>query len=254
MRRLRIIVLLAFGGFAALLSGGLAPMQAAAQPLVADLSDHLVKITLGFEGSELLLFGAIEGEGEVVVVVYGPPESVTIRRKGKLGGVIWVNQDTATFVNVPAFYQVLSTKALGDWLPDSLRERHQIGASHLTMRTKTATAAGNNEFRTALVRRKQELGHYGRSVGTVDTLSARLFRANVAFPTNVPTGIYTVEVFLVRDGEVVSAQTTPLNIQKIGVLAEIFYFAQAYSAFYGIIAILFAILAGLGANAIFRKV
>lgn len=246
MRRFRLFALLLFGGFAA------APV--AAQPLVADLSDHLVKITLGFEGSELLLFGAVEGEGEVVVVVYGPPETVTVRRKKKLGGVIWVNRDSAAFVNVPAFYQVMSTRTLGDWLPDSLRERHQIGADHLTMRTKTAAVAGIGEFREALVRRKQELGHYGRSAGTVDMLSARLFRTNVVFPTNVPTGIYTVEVFLVRDGEVISAQTTPLNIEKIGVLAEIFYFAQAHAAVYGIVAILFAILAGLGANAVFRKV
>ncbi len=245
MRRFRLVTLL--------LLGCLGTTPAGAQPLVADLSDHLVKITLGFEGSELLLFGAVEGEGEVVVLVYGPPETVTVRRKEKLGGVIWVNRDSATFRNVPAFYQLMSTRALGDWLPNSLRERHQIGVDHLTLRSATAARPGIEEFRRALVRRKQDLGHYGRSPGTVNMLSARLFRTDVVFPTNVPTGVYTVEVFLVRNGEVISAQTTPLFISKIGVLAEIFRFANVYAAVYGILAILFAILAGLGANAIFRK-
>lgn len=233
-----------------------APVKA--QPLVADLSDHLVKITLGFEGSELLLFGAVEDQGDVVVVVYGPLETVTVRRKDRTGGVIWMNRDEMTFVNVPAFYQVMSTRPLGEWLPDALRERHQIGAEHLDLRARTAAAAVDRaeirDFRSALIRRKQKLGHYGAEAGSVSMLSARLFRTEVAFPTNVPTGTYTVEVFLVVDGEVVSAQTTPLIISKVGVLAEIFHFANTYAALYGILAILVAVLAGLGANAIFRKV
>ena len=85
-------------------------------------------------------------------------------------------------------------------------------------------------------------------------LSQRLFRTDVAFPTNVPVGKYTVEVFLIQDGKVVSAETIPLYISKTGVLAEIFFFAHDYAAIYGILAIIFAVLAGLGANAVFRKV
>ena len=40
-----------------------------ADALVADLSEHLVKIGLGFTGKKVLLYGAIEGDGKVVVVV-----------------------------------------------------------------------------------------------------------------------------------------------------------------------------------------
>ena len=42
-----------------------------ADALVADLSEHLVKIDLGFTGKKVLLYGAIEGDGKVVVVVKG---------------------------------------------------------------------------------------------------------------------------------------------------------------------------------------
>ncbi len=249
MARLRLTVLFALSLLFA------AP--AAAQPLVADLSDHLVKITLGFEGSEVLLFGAVEGGGDVVVVVYGPPENITVRRKEKTAGIIWMNRDEMVFAKAPAFYQVMATRPIGDWLPDALRERHQIGPQYLSLKLAPGqTAASPDEtrlFRDALIRRKQILGHYSESVGTVAMLSARLFRTGVRFPTNVPTGAYTVEVFLIDKGEVVSAQTTPLYISKVGVLAEIFHFAHAYAALYGILAIVLAVLAGLGANAIFRK-
>ena len=65
----------------------------------------------------------------------------------------------------------------------------------------------------------------------------------------IEDGVYAV----VQGGTVVSAQTIPVPISKTGVLAEIFSFAHDYSAAYGILAIIFAVLAGLGANAVFRK-
>ena len=37
-----------------------------ANTLVADLSQHLVGITTGFAGADVLLFGAVEGHGDVV--------------------------------------------------------------------------------------------------------------------------------------------------------------------------------------------
>ena len=49
------------------------PHQAHAQavPLVADLSNHPVAITTGFTGTDVLLFGATDGPGDVVIVVSG---------------------------------------------------------------------------------------------------------------------------------------------------------------------------------------
>ena len=232
---------------------------ATAEELVADLSDHRVKITMGFEGAELLLFGAVEveveDESEVLVIVHGPTEDLTVRRKDRVGP-IWMNRGQISFEKIPAFYRVMSTRPLGDWLPQAVRERHQIGIDHLrlTPRNGKPGASETKAFHDALIRRKQAQGHYSEEIGEVRMLSSRLFRTDVPFPTNVPVGNYTVEVFLVQGGTVVSAQTIPLPISKTGVLAEIFSFAHDYSAAYGILAIIFAVLAGLGANAIFRKV
>ena len=45
--------------------------------LVAALSNHLVAISTGFSGTDVLLFGAIDGTGDVVVVVRGPESVAT---------------------------------------------------------------------------------------------------------------------------------------------------------------------------------
>ena len=50
-------------------------------PLVVDLSSHVVAITSGFHGANLLLFGSVEGEGDVVVVIRGPSQNELIRRR-----------------------------------------------------------------------------------------------------------------------------------------------------------------------------
>jgi uncharacterized protein (TIGR02186 family) len=242
----------------ALIAAGLAPGLARAQPLVADLSDHLVAITTGFTGSDVLLFGAVEGKGEVVVVVHGPLETAVVRRKEQIAGV-WLNIEEAIFPDIPVFYSVMATEPIGDWLSETLRKRHQIGVDYLKLPVGNSTPGiseppGTAAFRAALLRNKQRLGHYSETVGKISMLSARLFRTDLHFPTNVPTGIYTVEVFLIRDNVVVSAETTPLYVTKIGVSAEIFLFARRHGLLYGLFAVLFAVLAGLGANAVFRKV
>src|SRR3546814_10442385 len=78
---------------------------APADPLVVDLSSHLVAITTGFTGTDVLLFGATQGEGHIVVIVEGPHSNLAVRRKEQVLG-IWVNREEVTFRTVPTFYQV----------------------------------------------------------------------------------------------------------------------------------------------------
>jgi uncharacterized protein (TIGR02186 family) len=223
------------------------------EPLIADLSEHLVAITTGFTGAEVLLFGAIEGEGDLVVVVSGPPQTAEVRRKESVVG-IWLNNAQVSFENAPAYYQILATREIGDWLPQTIRERHKIGVEFLRLTPSGDLSPEESKaFTAAFIRNKERMGHYRFTEGKITKLGGRLFRANVFFPANVPTGTYKVEVFLIREGAVESAQTTPLYVSQIGIGADIYQFAHEYSASYGITAILIAIFAGLGAAFAFRR-
>jgi uncharacterized protein (TIGR02186 family) len=227
-----------------------------AQSLVADLSNHLIAINTGFVGTEVVLFGATDGPGDVAVVVQGPPTEVMVRRKSRVAG-IWINTARMEFQQAPSFYSVATNRPLDQIIGDAVLARHEIGLAHLRLpplNPGRASPERVREFREALIRNKQEEGLYGKAHGQVAFLGERLFRTNVYFPANVPTGAYTVSVFLIRDGDVVSAQTTPLAVSKVGFSAEIFEFAMRQSTFYGISAIIFAVAAGWLAGAIFRKV
>lgn len=234
----------------------LVPRFAAAQeqPLVADLSKHLVAITTGFSGTDVLLFGATDAPGDVVLVVRGPVHEEVVRRKERVGGIIWANGAAVTFENAPAFYHVASNRPVETILSKAVRDRHQIGWDHLDF-TVSGLSEGEDRkaFRDALVRLKQAKGLYSYEPEGVRLLANRLFRAELRFPANVPTGTYMVEVYLVRDGEVVSAEITPLIISKVGIGADIFQFAYEQSALYGIAAIVIAVFAGWLAGVAFRK-
>jgi uncharacterized protein (TIGR02186 family) len=232
----------------------LSALPVRAEPLVADLSKHLVAITTGFVGTEVLLYGATEGEGDVVVVLRGPHSREVVRRKVRVGGV-WVNGPSLDFENVPAFYSLASNRSPSELGIDPLiAQQHEIGLEHLKITPVVEGAAERAApFHAALIRVKQRQGLYVTEWSRVAFLGKRLFSTRIRLPANVPTGAYSVAVFLVREGSVISAQTTPLVVSKAGLGAEIFEFAHRFPAPYGIIAILVAVAAGWLANVAFRR-
>jgi uncharacterized protein (TIGR02186 family) len=219
---------------ALLLGLAAAPRPVAAQELVADLSSHLIAITTGFTGTSVVLFGAVEGPGDVVIIVRGPSTDVAVRRKARIAG-LWINRDRITFGNVPSFYAMASSRPIEAIGPPELLDLHEVGFDHLKLETLDADVdpADVPFFRRALIREKEREGLFARNVAKVSFLGSRLFRTTFDFPANVPTGNYLVEVLLVRDRAVASAQTTPLFISKIGVGASIFDFAHDRGAGYG---------------------
>lgn len=223
-------------------------------PLIADLSEHQIQITTGFVGTDVLLFGTVEPESHVVVVVRGPEEQTTVWRKGRFAG-IWVNDRRVVFERVPSFYAVRSSAPLDEIAGDVTRARHGMGAEFLRLRAEEQALSEEDVkvFRDALIRNKQRQGLFASGGDNITFLGGQLFRTRLHFPANVPTGFYDVEVFMLQDGNVVHAQTTPLIVRKAGLGADVFFFAHNYSALYGIIAVLLAVAAGVIAAFVFRK-
>ncbi len=228
---------------------------ARANSLVADLSRHLVAITTGFVGTDVLLFGATEEPGDVVVIVRGPDRPVVVHRKSRVLGV-WANTAKVTFDRAPSFYAIASSRPLAEVAPVTVLARHQMGLDNLRLDLSWMKASPNvaQQWRSGLIRNYEAMGLYRAEVGRVMFLGNRLFRAGIHLPANVPTGTYQVEVFHLQRGRVVSAQTTHLQVSKVGAEAAVYDFAYQNSAVYGLIAILVALMAGWAAHMAFRKV
>jgi uncharacterized protein (TIGR02186 family) len=224
-----------------------------ADPLVVDLSNHLVAITTGFTGTDVLLFGAVEDEGDVVVTVRGPEQDMIVRKKERKAG-IWVNSKAAYFRNVPTYYATASSRPMDIVANNQLFATYHIGLHNQRFAPEFKDAQKNDgTYREALIRNMQRMGLFNEKPSKISFLSNQLFRTDLHFPANTPTGTYTIDVYLIRDGGIASVKSTPLVVSKTGVSADIFDFAHRYSALYGIIAIIVAAIAGWIASVAFRK-
>jgi uncharacterized protein (TIGR02186 family) len=227
---------------------------ARAQTLSADLSSHVIGITTGFAGADLVLFGSTDKPGDIVVVVRGPPAAMTVRHKEKVLGV-WLNGSSATYRDAPSFYRVAATRKLAEIAGPQMLARHEIGLDFVKLQqTETMDAGEAAAFRTALLDNQEKAELYSAEPVRVTFLSAHLFRADMAFPATVPTGNYSVEVYLIVGGELASAQTTPLVVSRVGFSNGVFVVAHRHAVLYGAGALVMAISAGWAASAAFRRI
>ena len=127
MRALSSLVILA-----AAIAGLAAP--AAAKGIVADVDDHLVEITTDFAGQDILVFGAIDGPGDVILVMRGPAGRVAVHQKDRFAG-IWINAESIEFDDVPSLYGVASSRPLFEILPNEMLDRYQLGIGRLRFET-----------------------------------------------------------------------------------------------------------------------
>ncbi len=253
MMRMRSWVLLAAMLFAA--------SPASPADLVSGLSTDLIQITSNFTGADIVLFGAIEpsdqlgpsADQDLVVVIRGPALDMTVRRKARVLG-IWVNREQIAFTGLPGYYFLASTRPLDDIASVPTQERFRLGTANL----QYATSAGiepqeADAFRAAAIRDRKREGLYWESPTGIEFLSRTLFRARIPVPASVPPGLYNAEVYLFQGGTVVSAQSSPLFIDKTGFERRVYDFAYQRSLAYGIAAVLMAIVLGWIASLAFRQ-
>jgi uncharacterized protein (TIGR02186 family) len=231
----------------------LSPVAARADNIIADLSSHMIGITTGFTGASVVLFGATDGPADVIAVIRGPEHDETVWRKGKVAG-IWTNAESVTFANVPSFYGIAASRPLEDIVSPAAAALHRIGVTNLKFEPRGNVVPERAQiFTDALIAVQKAAGAFSPSHVKIYFLGDRLFRTTFTFPANLATGTYLVEVFLVRDKDVVSGQTTPLIVSRVGVDAEVFDFAQRRSLTYGAIAVVMAVMAGWLASLPFRN-
>jgi uncharacterized protein (TIGR02186 family) len=229
-------------------------MGTRAQTLTADLSSHVIGINTYFAGADLVLFGSTDKRGDVVVIVRGQPTDMVVRRKERIAG-LWLNGTSVTFHDAPSFYAVASSRPLTDIASQGTLARNGIGLENIRLQpAKPVPDPTLATFRSAFVSNQEDADFYRPAPTRVTFQGEHLFRADMSFPATVPTGNYTVEVFLFVDGEVIGAQTTPLVVSRIGFSNGVYAVANRNAALYGAGGLLFAVFAGWAAGAIFRRV
>jgi uncharacterized protein (TIGR02186 family) len=226
------------------------------------LSTDVVSIRSDFNGADLTIFGALEGldpllarQGryDVIVVLEGPSRPVVVRRKDRILGM-WINTQSATFVNVPVSYSVATTRAPQDITDPKSYRQLSLGTDNIYLQpAEQDDPVVLDEFTDALRDRKKATGLFSERVGGVQFLSQNLFRATVALPRDVAVGTHRARAFLFKNGVFLKETSAQLAIVKSGFEESVFEFARDQSLLYGIVAVLLAILVGWAGSLVFRR-
>lgn len=234
---------------------GAAPVR-----LITDISQSRIDIVYTFKGVELLVFGAIQyARGQVpetppglAVVIRGPAEPLTVRRKERVAG-IWLNTESARFESVPGFYAVATSAPVAKLVDERTATIWEIGLDTLQLSPAGAMPAEEaRAFERGLIDLRRRAGLYAEHPGAVGITQNILYRARITIPAAVPVGTYTAQIFLIRNGAVVAQSSTPIEIEKSGFERWIYVAAHENSLFYGLAAVASALLAGWLAGFIVR--
>jgi uncharacterized protein (TIGR02186 family) len=231
-----------------------------AQELVSGLSTDLIQINSQFNGTDIVLFGAIDidqtalnKDQDLVIVIRGPPVDMTVRRKERLFGLIWINRRQVQLSGMPGYYFLASTRPLDDIASLATLQRFRLGTANLDATVRGASdPAQVSAFRAAAVRDLKRQHLFWESPTGIDFLSRTLFRAQIPVPAAVPPGEYRAEVYLFRGGQVVSAQSSPLFVDKTGFERQVYNYAYQASFAYGLSAIMMALVFGYAGFFVFR--
>lgn len=237
---------------------------AAAERLIASLTNHRVMITSNYTGVELVLFGSVErdaagierkGPYDIVATIIGPRESLRTRHKQRVLG-IWVNTATRTFVDPPSYLAVLASRPLDDITNAANQRRLRLGIANTPLPELIHNDIGevaNDPFRAALVRLMRERDLYSEQPNAVTFLAPTLFRAAIPLPAQVPTGDYTVDVKLFADGNLIAQTNSAFEIVKVGFEQFVANAAREHGLLYGLATTMMALATGWIASIAFRR-
>ena len=218
-----------------------------------DLSEKEIQIQTDFTGKEIIIFGIFQPEEDTILAISGPETNTSVLKKERIGG-FWFNTKKVIYKNIPSLFFIASSSPMKSILSKESIIKEKLSFNELFTNTVTSRnflGKDLNEWDKNLIKIKLEEGLYKEY--KFRNIDDKLFQSRVFFPSNSVPGKYNVAVYQIKNKVVVSKKNRVIHIKKSGIGEKIYKFAHQQSAAYGILSILFAVLSGLLAATIFRR-
>jgi len=239
--------------------GGLALLPGTVAAKLTATANHAnIKIDAFYHGSTVSVKGECEPDTELVIKISSAEGHTVMKKKGKVGGLLWMNVGDLRFDHLPELYFVRSSKALEEVVVPTEAAKHIFGfkalESHLVIEpaeTETEKAL----YFTELVKFKEQNKLFSQDTGIdISTENGNRFYSTVFdWPYQAKPGDYTVEVYAVKNGRVVEAASSNVQVERAGAVKYLADLARNNGMLYGLVSVLVALLSGFGVGAIFGK-
>ena len=210
-----------------------------------------VDVTMLYRGATVRVTAPVPEGAGVAVVVRGGVHDLTLKRKGKVLGLVWMNVGDVTFDGVPDLYLLHTSQALVELAEPTVLERSGLGFGALG----TGPAMADPKLREELSRLKERDGLWDFTEGTVTLTPSpgggTVAAADFFLPAKAPPGEYRVLVYAFEDGEPRVVGEGRVRVVQAGVSELISSLAVHHGLLYGILAVIVAAGAGLLTGVVF---
>jgi len=227
--------------------------SASARSIISGISTNEINIDTSFNGTDILLFGAKGDAGNIVVAVRGPKKNFLVTKKQKLLG-IWYNGKRIKFKESFSYYSLFSTFN-DDKVTNQLLSELELGTNNLKFMASDNNFSEDqkNEFQLQLINKLEKDNLYSSGANKIEFLDETLFKVMLHFPKNIARGVYTVEIYLINENDLVSFQSIPIYVNQIGVSATISDQSRQQPLLYGLLSVIMALIIGWLANYLFVR-
>lgn len=232
---------------------------AALAELTVQTDKDTIDINYNYNGSTLNISGTSDAGTDLIITIASDYGEETLKKKDKIGGIIWMNVDEYEFSNIPNVYLIKSSKALADLLgPQQLTEKG-LGLKEVGLQAEIEPEPSSDEKELLLdefAKYKETKNLFAASAGDIEINQEggkQTYSAEIDWPYQAPPGQYQITVYSVEDGLIFDTAETQIAVQEVGAVKSIANMAADNGALYGLIAIVIAIVAGFGVGIVFRS-
>jgi len=234
----------------------------AQQKIVTAASKNLIEIGVSYRGDQIHFFGVnpCPGSDLIIRLTAEKDEELKLSVKGKVGP-LWMTVKQYDVSGAPFMYKIHATKPLDQLISLALAEELELGYAAIRKRLKMHLARGTaapddaDKVFQGLIKIKERANLYNivEDPRRLEVAEGKLFKHYFRFPPAATEGRYLVESFCIANGELVAYGKDVIEIKKVGLEYWMTSTSQNQPVFFGILAVIIAMGAGLLVGIIFRK-
>jgi uncharacterized protein (TIGR02186 family) len=231
--------------------------MASAQLTATANHDHIT-VDFFYHGSTVSVRGISDPGTDIIIKLTSRDGHQILRKKGKVGGFLWMNVGELQLDHVPNAYFLHSTKNIGDILSKDEMNKYVIGypAVETHAAINASTDGEKDKWFGEFVKFKESSNLYAATAGKISLTEkdgVQNYYILTEWPYQAPPGNYTVTVYAVKDKKVLETATANVLVEQVGLVKAFADMAKNNAAVYGIISIFAALSAGFGVGLVFRK-
>lgn len=227
---------------------------AANESVSVKLDPETVELGTFYNGTTIKIEGTIPAGADAVIRLSGEGEELHLKRKGKVGGLLWMNVGDLTFHNAPRVFKLLTPKGITDLSGTPVRS---YGFEALKDRIEiNPESQDNDSLLNDFVKLKEEEEVYSISPASISygpsAEGVKSYTGIMDVPSIMAQGVYTVETVAFQDGSIVGSATEKVTLKQAGLPEKLSEMAFGHEILYGIMSVVIAVMAGLFMGVAFK--